>query len=89
MPEREGRHAAMIITDIDEFLPCYDRAKARTRRLLALIPPKRLEWRIRPEGFTLGDLVRHMVLLERQMFAENVSGRPARPSPSSGPPSSR
>ncbi len=68
----------MIITEIDQFLSYYDRAKGRTRRLLGLIPPDRLEWRPHDDAFTLGDLVRHLALLERHMFAENVQGRPSR-----------
>ena len=67
----------MIINDISDFLPYYDRAKARTRRLLDLIPEDRLEWSPKPGDFTLGDLVRHLALLERQMFAENAAGRPS------------
>lgn len=68
--------APVIITEIDDFLAYYDRAKGRTRRLLDLIPEDHLEWSPPNGGFTLGDLVRHLALLERGMFAENVRGNP-------------
>ncbi|HXE58850.1 MAG TPA: DinB family protein, partial [Gemmatimonadales bacterium] len=47
-------------------------------RVIACIPPDRLEWTYRPGKFTLGDLVRHLAAMERYMFAENVAGRPSR-----------
>ncbi|MEM8934317.1 MAG: DinB family protein, partial [Acidobacteriota bacterium] len=50
----------------------------RTRRLLDLIPPDRIEWTFREGKWTLGDLVRHLAALERWMFAETIAGRPSR-----------
>lgn len=68
----------MEIRTIEPFLDYYARIRERTRRVVALIPPERLEWAPREGAFTFGDLVRHLGAIERWMFAENVSGRPSR-----------
>ena len=68
----------MEIRTIEPFLDYYARIRARTRRVVALIPPDRLEWAPREGAWTFGDLVRHLGSIERWMFAENVSGRPSR-----------
>jgi len=64
--------------DQAEFLRYWQNVRARTRRLLPLVPPSRLEWAPGPGRFTCGDLARHLAAIERWMFAENVSGRPSR-----------
>jgi len=61
-----------------EFLDYWDSVRARTRRVVACIPPERLEWTHRDGAFTLGDLVRHLAAIERYMYAETVAGRPSR-----------
>ena len=42
------------------------------------IPPDKIDWTYAPAKFTLGDLLRHLAVAERYMWAENVQGRPAR-----------
>jgi uncharacterized damage-inducible protein DinB len=64
--------------DLAEFLRYWSNVRARTRRLVPLIPEPRLEWRPAPGAFSPGDLVRHLAAIERWMFAENVAGRPSR-----------
>jgi uncharacterized damage-inducible protein DinB len=68
----------MEIREIEPFLDYFARIRERTRRVVACIPPGRLEWAPREGAFTFGDLVRHLAAIERWMFAENVSGRPSR-----------
>ena len=68
----------MEITTIEPFLDYYAKIRERTRRVVALIPPDRLEWAPREGAWSFGDLVRHLAAIERWMFAENVSGRPSR-----------
>jgi uncharacterized damage-inducible protein DinB len=68
----------MEITTIGPFLDYYARIRQRTRRVVAGIPPERLEWAPRDGAWSLGDVVRHLGAIERWMFAENVSGRPSR-----------
>ena len=68
----------MEIRTIEPFLDYYARIRERTRRVVVLIPPERLEWAPREGAWTFGDLVRHLGAIERWMFAENVAGRPSR-----------
>ncbi len=68
----------MEIRSIEQFLQYWDGLRLRTRRVVTCIPPDRLEWTYRPGTFTLGDQVRHLVTIERYMYAETVSGRPSR-----------
>lgn len=68
----------MEIRSIAQFLEYWDGIRARTSRVVACIPEERLEWTYRPGTFTLGDLVRHLATIERDMYAETVAGRPSR-----------
>lgn len=68
----------MIIVDGMEFVEYWRGVRHRTRRLLPLVPPDRLEWVPAPGRWTLGDLFRHLAAIERWMYAENVAGRPSR-----------
>jgi uncharacterized damage-inducible protein DinB len=68
----------MAFTTTASFLDYYARIRYRTRRLVEMIPPDRIEWTHQADKFTLGDLVRHIASIERWMFAENVQGNPSR-----------
>ena len=67
----------MEIRSIDSFLRYWASIRGRTSRVVATIPPDRIEWTYREGKWTLGDLVRHLAALERYMFAENVLGHPS------------
>ena len=67
----------MEIQSVRQFLEYWDNVRGRTRRVVACIPPERLEWSHRDGAFTLGDLVRHLATIERFMYAETVAGRPS------------
>jgi uncharacterized damage-inducible protein DinB len=66
------------IPNIESFLDYYDKVHARTRRVIACIPPEKLEWTFAKGHFTLGDLVRHLAAVNRYMFAECVAMRPSK-----------
>lgn len=68
----------MEIRSINQFLEYWNGLRARTRRVVACIPPDDLEWTHRAGAFTIGDLVRHLATIERYMYAETVAGRPSR-----------
>ena len=68
----------MEIRNINTFLEYLDKVHQRTVRVIRCIPPDKLEWSYAPGKFTLGDLVRHIAAIERNMFAENVQGKPSR-----------
>ena len=62
--------------DLDEFLHHLERVRERTRRVAACIPAEQVEWTYKPGAFTLGDLVRHIAVTERFIWAETVHNRP-------------
>jgi len=64
--------------DLAEFLHHVERVRERTRRVAACIPSDRVEWTYKPGAFTLGDLVRHIAVTERYIWAETVHDRPSR-----------
>jgi uncharacterized damage-inducible protein DinB len=73
---RAERH--MEIRSIGTYLDYYDSIRARTARVVALIPDASMEWRPAPDRFSFGDLVRHLSAYERWVFAETAAGRPTR-----------
>ena len=62
--------------DLDEFLHHVARLRERTRRVAACVPADQVEWSYKPGAFTLGDLVRHIAVTERYIWAETVHNRP-------------
>ena len=62
---------------LDEFLGHFERVRERTRRVAACIPADRIEWSYKPGAFTLGDLVRHIAVTERYIWAETAHNRPS------------
>lgn len=67
----------MELTRVAPFLEYLQRVHERSRRVIALIPPEKLEWAPAPGKFSFGDLVRHLATIERYMYAETVHGRPS------------
>ena len=51
--------------------------RERTRRVAACIPAEQVDWTYKEGAFTLGDLVRHIAVTERFIWAETVHNRPA------------
>jgi uncharacterized damage-inducible protein DinB len=41
------------------------------------VPPDKIDWSYAPGKFTLGDLLRHIAVTERYLFAENILGHPS------------
>jgi uncharacterized damage-inducible protein DinB len=68
----------MQIQELNIFLDYLDKVQQRTMRVVACIPPDKLDWSYRDGKFTLGDLVRHMGAIERYMFGETIQGKPSR-----------
>jgi len=62
--------------DLDEFLHHCERVRERTRRVAACMPAERIDWAYKAGAFTLGDLVRHIAVTERFIWAETVHNRP-------------
>ena len=68
----------MQIQDLPIFLDYFDKIHQRTMRVARCIPGDKVEWTYREGQFTLGDLMRHIATINRNMYAETVSGRPSR-----------
>ena len=68
----------MEIRTIKPFLKYFDSVRERTMRVTRLIPPDKLDWTCAPGKFTLGDLPRHLAVVERYLWAENIQGKPSR-----------
>jgi uncharacterized damage-inducible protein DinB len=68
----------MQITTIGPFLDYWRGIRERTRRVVLVVPPQQMEWSHAPGKWTFGDIVRHLAGIERDMYAENVHGRPSR-----------
>jgi uncharacterized damage-inducible protein DinB len=63
---------------MNELLAYFDRIRARTMRVVAVVPPERIDWTYKPGKFTFGDVIRHLGAIERWMYAENAQLRPSR-----------
>ena len=65
----------MEISSVASFLDYLDKIRARTKRLIQVIPPDKMDWAYMPGKFTIGDQVRHIAAIERYLFAETIAGR--------------
>jgi uncharacterized damage-inducible protein DinB len=68
----------MEIVSIQAFLQYFGNVRERTMRVARCIPAEKIDWSYAPGKFTLGDILRHLAVAERYMWAENVQRRPAR-----------
>ncbi len=68
----------MEITTIEPFLKYFGKVRTRTMRVARCVPADRIDWSCAEGKFTLGDLLRHLAITERYMWAENIQGRPSR-----------
>jgi len=66
------------IRTIGPFLDYWKSVRGRTKRVISVIPPDKIEWTYAPGKFTFGDLIRHLATIERDMYAETVQGKPSR-----------
>lgn len=67
----------MDIGAFKTFINYYGKTRQRTLKLIATIPPDRVEWTYHPSKFTLGDIIRHLANAERYMYGENAQFRPS------------
>src|SRR5229473_5198536 len=65
----------MEIRTIQPFLQYFGNVRERTMRVARCIPADKLDSTSAPGKFTLGDLLRHIAVAERFMWAETVQGR--------------
>ena len=67
----------MEILTIQPFLQYFGNSRERTLRVARCIPPDKIDWTYATGKFTLGDLLRHLAVTERYMWAENVQNHPS------------
>src|SRR5471030_1341956 len=68
----------MRIDSAAEFVSYWRGVRERTSRAVTAIRPDDLEWTYASDRWTIGDIVRHLAGIERDMYAENALGRPSR-----------
>ena len=68
----------MELRTIEPFIEYFDKVRARTMKVVTSIPPEKLEHSFGEGRFTLGDLARHLAVVERYTWAECVQGKPQR-----------
>jgi len=68
----------MEIRTIQPFLHYFGNVRERTMRVARCIPPDQLDWTYAPGKFTFGDLLRHLAVSERFMWAETLQGNKSR-----------
>lgn len=68
----------MEIHTIQPFLHYFNSVRERTMRVARCIPADKLDWSYAAGKFTFGDLLRHLAVVERYMWAENMQGKPSR-----------
>ena len=64
----------MEIRTIQPFLQYVGNLRERTMRVARCIPADKVDWTYAPGKFTIGDLLRHIAVTERYLFAENIRG---------------
>lgn len=64
----------MEISSINAFLAYYEKTREATIRVINVIPPDQLDWAYMPGKFSIGDQVRHIAAIERNVFAEVALG---------------
>ena len=62
----------------EDFVKYWDNVRSRTLKVADLVPADKMEWAPTEGAMTFGDLIRHLAVVERWMFVENVFGRPSR-----------
>jgi uncharacterized damage-inducible protein DinB len=64
----------MEIRTIQPFLHYFGNVRERTMRVARCIPPDKLDWSYAVGKFTFGDLLRHIAVAERFLWAETLQG---------------
>jgi uncharacterized damage-inducible protein DinB len=55
-------------TEITDFAQYFNNVHARTQSVIMKIPVDNVDWTYKEGKFTLGDMVRHITLIKRNMF---------------------
>jgi uncharacterized damage-inducible protein DinB len=72
------QNITMEIYKADVFLHYYQKVKARTLRVVERIPKDHLDFRLKEGFFPLGDLARHIILIERDLYLPCLQNQSSR-----------
>lgn len=64
----------MEITSIESFNSYYERVRQITQQVINVVPADKINWSYKEGKFTIGDLIRHIAAIERNLFAEIILG---------------
>ncbi|CAN5568672.1 hypothetical protein BH11BAC2_BH11BAC2_09630 [soil metagenome] len=64
----------MEIIKIEAFISYYEKTRETTLKVIEVIPHDKLDWSYMTGKFTIGDVVRHIAAIERNIFAEVALG---------------
>ncbi|HLP53363.1 MAG TPA: DinB family protein [Chitinophagales bacterium] len=64
----------MEIKRMEPFLAYYEKTRQVTNKVVEVIPHNKINWSYMAGKFTLGDLVRHIAAIEKNVFAEVAIG---------------
>jgi len=66
----------MFFNSISTYLKSYSKIKSRTKKVVALIEPSLIDFSLTKNQFSLGDLARHIPLLELHFYIPIIKGQP-------------
>ncbi len=67
----------MDLQTFHDFLDYYEKVRGRTKLIIGKIPKAQIDWTYREGKFSFADLIRHIVAIERMMYAENAQCKPS------------
>lgn len=67
----------MNLQSFHDFLDYYQKVRNRTNHIISKIPPEQIDWSYLPGKFTFADIIRHLAMIERRMYAENALCKPS------------
>src|SRR5438309_1271006 len=67
----------MEATSSREVIDYYEKVRQRTLKVIACIPRDKFDWTYREGKFSFADIIRHLAMIERYMYAENAQLKPS------------
>lgn len=63
---------------LSDFLEYFPKVRERTTIVMNSVPADHVDWAYQEGKFTIGDILRHLAVIERYTYAEVVVNRPSR-----------
>lgn len=65
----------MLYNSISSYLHLYSKIKGRTKNVISLIQPENIDFSLSEKQFSIGDLARHIPLLELRFYIPIINGQ--------------